>query len=156
METDCSGGQSCPWAVAPRGRKDFRGFRICYSERWLRGPYGSRNNFKRGLFCIYSNNRVTTQEILRYVWFFITCIFFVGFVVLTAVVMKSSIFIDIMPCSTLKGNRSFRGTYDLHLHDGKRTLSKKPASKQVASRVDILLRKVGWLSTYCAALYLRW
>jgi hypothetical protein len=34
----------------------------------------------------------------------------VGFEVLTAVVMKSSILSDIMPCSPLKANRRFGGT----------------------------------------------
>jgi hypothetical protein len=38
----------------------------------------------------------------------------VGFEVLTAMVMKSSIFWDIMPCNSLKVNRRFRGTYHLH------------------------------------------
>jgi hypothetical protein len=37
--------------------------------------------------------------------------------VLTAVVMKSSIFWDITSCSPLKVNRRFGGTYRLHLHE---------------------------------------
>jgi hypothetical protein len=40
----------------------------------------------------------------------------VGFEVLTAVVMKSTVFWDITPCSPLKANRRFGGTYRLHLH----------------------------------------
>jgi hypothetical protein len=39
----------------------------------------------------------------------------VGFEVLTAVVMKSSIFWDIMPCSPLEISRRFGGIYRLHL-----------------------------------------
>jgi hypothetical protein len=39
----------------------------------------------------------------------------VGFEVLTAVVMKSTIFWDITPCSPLKVNRRFGGTHRLHL-----------------------------------------
>jgi hypothetical protein len=39
----------------------------------------------------------------------------VGFEVLTAVVMKSSIFRDIMPCSPLKVSRRFEGTRHHHL-----------------------------------------
>jgi hypothetical protein len=39
------------------------------------------------------------------------------FEVLTVVVMKSSIFWDITPCSLLKVNRRFGGTYRLHLQD---------------------------------------
>jgi hypothetical protein len=42
-----------------------------------------------------------------------------GFEVITAVVMKSTIFCDITPCSPLKVNRRFGGTYRLHLQ-GKR------------------------------------
>jgi hypothetical protein len=39
----------------------------------------------------------------------------IGFEVLTAVVMKSSVFRDVIPCSSLKVNRHFRGTCRLHL-----------------------------------------
>jgi hypothetical protein len=38
-----------------------------------------------------------------------------GFEVLTAVVMKSTVFWDITPCSPLKVNRHFGGAYRLHL-----------------------------------------
>jgi hypothetical protein len=38
-----------------------------------------------------------------------------GFEVLRAVVMKSTVFCDITPCSPLKVNRRFGGTYLLHL-----------------------------------------
>jgi hypothetical protein len=41
--------------------------------------------------------------------------FFAGFEVLTAVVMKSSLFWDITPCCPLEVNRRFRGTCRLHL-----------------------------------------
>jgi hypothetical protein len=44
----------------------------------------------------------------------------VGFEVLTAVVMKSSIFWDTPPCSPLEVNWCFRGTCNLHLQ-GPRT-----------------------------------
>jgi hypothetical protein len=40
---------------------------------------------------------------------------FVRYEVLTAVVMKSSIFWDITLCSSLKVNRRFEGKYCLHL-----------------------------------------
>jgi hypothetical protein len=39
----------------------------------------------------------------------------VGSEVLTAVVVKSTIFWDITPCSLLSVNRGFGGTYRLHL-----------------------------------------
>jgi hypothetical protein len=39
----------------------------------------------------------------------------VGFEVLTAVVIKSTTFWDITPCSPLKANQCFGGTYRLHL-----------------------------------------
>jgi hypothetical protein len=42
-----------------------------------------------------------------------------GFEVLTAVVMKSTIFWDIMRYSPLRANTCFRGTYRLHLQDRK-------------------------------------
>jgi hypothetical protein len=41
----------------------------------------------------------------------------VGFKVLTAVVVKSTVFWDITPCSPLKVKRRFGGTYRLH-HPG--------------------------------------
>jgi hypothetical protein len=40
-----------------------------------------------------------------------------GFVVLTAVVMKSVVFLDMTPCSPLKVNRCFGETIRLHFHD---------------------------------------
>jgi hypothetical protein len=40
---------------------------------------------------------------------------FVGFVVLKALVKESSVFSDVTPCSLLKVNRRFGGTYRLHL-----------------------------------------
>jgi hypothetical protein len=46
--------------------------------------------------------------------------------------MKSIIFWDMTPCSPLKVNRRFGGTYLFHLQGRKNRLSKKPASKQVA------------------------
>jgi hypothetical protein len=47
------------------------------------------------------------------------CIVFAGFEVLTAVVMKSTIFWNITPCSPLKVNRRYIGTYRLHLQGRK-------------------------------------
>jgi hypothetical protein len=41
----------------------------------------------------------------------------VGFEVLTPVVMKSTVFWDMMLCSPLKVNQLFGGTYHLHLQD---------------------------------------
>jgi hypothetical protein len=43
----------------------------------------------------------------------------VGFEVLTAVIMYTDIFWDIMPCSQLKANRRFGGTHGLHLQGRK-------------------------------------
>jgi hypothetical protein len=40
---------------------------------------------------------------------------FVGFQVFTAVIMKTIIFWDMMPCSPLGSNRRFGGKYGLHL-----------------------------------------
>jgi hypothetical protein len=41
----------------------------------------------------------------------------VGFEVLTAVVMKSSVFLNTTPSSPLKVNKRFGGTHRLHLQD---------------------------------------
>jgi hypothetical protein len=43
----------------------------------------------------------------------------VGFEILTAVVMKSTIFWDITPCSLLQVNRRSGGTYSLHFQGRK-------------------------------------
>jgi hypothetical protein len=45
----------------------------------------------------------------------IQCTIRVGFEVLTAVVIKSTVFWDITPCGQLKVNRNFGRTYGLHL-----------------------------------------
>jgi hypothetical protein len=49
----------------------------------------------------------------------------VGFEVLTAVVMKSSVFRDITPCSPLKVNSRFGGTCRLHLQGRRRSQVRK-------------------------------
>jgi hypothetical protein len=49
-----------------------------------------------------------------------TCLFYVGFEVFTAVVMKSIVFWDMTPCSPLSVNRRFGGTYRLHLQGRKK------------------------------------
>jgi hypothetical protein len=48
-------------------------------------------------------------------WRNIGIFYFVGFEVLTAVVMSNSIFWDITPCSPLKDNRRLGGTCHIHL-----------------------------------------
>jgi hypothetical protein len=59
----------------------------------------------------------------------------VGFQVLTALVVKSTIFWDTTPYSPFSVNRRFGGTYRLHLQGRRNKFSKrKPASKQAASR----------------------
>jgi hypothetical protein len=55
-----------------------------------------------------------------------TKINYVGFEILTAVVMKSTIFWDVTPCSPLSVNRRFGGTYRLHLLGRKIKLPKTP------------------------------
>jgi hypothetical protein len=55
--------------------------------------------------------------------------FLVGFEALTAVVMKSTHFWHITPCSPLSVNRHFGGTYRLHLQGRKNKSSNKPARK---------------------------
>jgi hypothetical protein len=103
-------------------------------------------------------------------------LFLLGFEVLTAVVMKSTIFWDITPCSLLIVNQHFRGTFRLHLQGRKNKLSNKPAWKQNAAfcllpafmlvycpayffdsedRGDMFLRNVSWHWVDYMALYPR-
>jgi hypothetical protein len=71
---------------------------------------------------------------------------FLGFEVFTAVVMRSTIFWDITPCSPLSVNRRFGGAYCLHLQGRRNKFSKKPAIKQVASLRLTLNRLHGVIS----------
>jgi hypothetical protein len=64
-----------------------------------------------------------------------------GFEVLTAVVMNSTIFWDITPCSPLSVNPRFGGTYGLHLQGRRNKFSKIPASKQVPNRIILVPQK---------------
>jgi hypothetical protein len=52
---------------------------------------------------------------------------YLGFEVVTAVVMNDTIFWYITPCGLLSVDRSFGGTYRLHLQGRKNEVSKKPA-----------------------------
>jgi hypothetical protein len=85
----------------------------------------------------------------------------VGFEVLAAVVMKSSIFCYITPCNPLKVNRGFGGTYRLHLQG---RIIYRPRYQRESRRLaefysedggDMFLRNVGWFSTGFTALYPR-
>jgi hypothetical protein len=68
----------------------------------------------------------------------------VGFEVLTAVGMKSTIFWDVTPCSPLRVNRRFGGTCRLRLQGRINNFSKKPASKQVASTLLVYHMLACW------------
>jgi hypothetical protein len=76
---------------------------------------------------------------------------YVGFEVLTAVIMKSSIFWDITLCSPLKDNRCFGGTCRLHLQGRRKSHERnrrEASSKQSPEDGgDMFLRNIGWLST---------
>jgi hypothetical protein len=67
--------------------------------------------------------------------------------VLTAVVMKSSIFWDIRPCSLLKANQSFGGTCHSHLQG--QTISQARNQQEAGNKQtsedggDMFLRNVG-------------
>jgi hypothetical protein len=62
--------------------------------------------------------------------------YWVGFEVLTVVVMKSTIFWDITPCSPLRFNRCFGGTYRLHLQGQRiRQTRSQHESKWKAERI---------------------
>jgi hypothetical protein len=85
----------------------------------------------------------------------------VGFEFLTAVVMKSSIFWDITPCSPLKVNWRFGGTCRLHLQGRKisRARNQRESRWQADPEDggDMFLRNVGWNSTdYTASYPRRW
>jgi hypothetical protein len=99
--------------------------------------------------------------------YFQNSLVYVGFEVLTAVVMKSTIFCHLVRCKSTDVSEE----HISFIHE----LSKKPAWKQLWSSVlvatffhtgflfglffeyedgsDIFLRNVGWLPTYSAALY---
>jgi hypothetical protein len=78
-------------------------------------------------------------------WFYQTMLHFVGFEAFAAVPMKSSVFLDIKPCSPVKFSQHFGRTYHLHLQ-GRR--SKKPAGWHFSSRAHshamIQLRTWSW------------
>jgi hypothetical protein len=76
---------------------NMRSFVLTCGQRWERQLHSSQQRF------IHINvTNLTTYN-------------HVGFEVLTAVVMKITIFWDIMLCSPLNVNRHFGGTYHLHL-----------------------------------------
>jgi hypothetical protein len=91
--------------------------------------------------------------------------FHVGFEILTAMVMQSTIFRDIMSCSPLKVNRRYEGTYRPNLHGrrinraGYLLVTCFHASVSFALFLDpedvsnIFLRNFGWLSTNYTALF---
>jgi hypothetical protein len=94
---------------------------------------------------------------------------FVRFEVLTAVVMKSSIFWDVTPCSLLKVNQRFGGRCRHHLQGRRKSRARNQLDSgrnQLDSGWqaelfdpeyggDMFLRNVGCLSTDYTALYLR-
>jgi hypothetical protein len=88
------------------------------------------------LFSFYLYKNVCKTEIYHYV----------RFEVLTAVVMKSTIFWDITLCSPSSVNRRFGGKYCLHLQGRKNKLSKKPAWKQVLEHIVavFMIEKISW------------
>jgi hypothetical protein len=67
---------------------------------------------------------------------------YVGFEVFTAVVTKSIIFRDLTPCSPLSCNRSFGGTYRLHLQ-GRRIISAR-ISRQAGNKQNLLCVSLAW------------
>jgi hypothetical protein len=66
-------------------------------------------------------------------------------------VLKSIIFWDVTPCSLLRCNRRFGGTYRLHLW-GRRKFQQEPASKQVALFITTTVKT----SNPNAVLFGRW
>jgi hypothetical protein len=126
--------------------------------------------------CIHMHYRQTPAVLLgelKHCFSYTNMFEFVGFEVLKAVVIKSTIVWDITPCSPLKVNRSFGVTYRLHLQ-GRRISQER---NQMASRAllatwfhagflhslffdpedrgAMFLRNVGWISTNYTELYPR-
>jgi hypothetical protein len=129
-----------------------------YGERSFQNLGRNCNRFLRRLWYILSQITFTNREYS-----------YVRFEILKAVVMKSSIFWDITPCSPLKTNRRFRGTCRLHLQGrisrarNQRALLATCFHAGFLSGLffnpedggDMFLRNVGWLSTEYMALYPR-
>jgi hypothetical protein len=99
-------------------------------------------------------NRITTISSHDSMW----CWWHRSNEVLTAVVMKTSIFWDIIPCSPLKANQIFEGT-SLPSTESKEKRNKRKILWQMGfdpeDGGDMLLWNVGWLPTDHAALYPR-
>jgi hypothetical protein len=69
-----------------------------------------------------------------------------GFEVLTALVIKSSIFWGLTPCSPLEVNRYFGGTFSLHLQRRK-TGPKKKSSMKAGGKIVSYLAHSSTLKT---------
>jgi hypothetical protein len=89
---------------------------------------------------------------LTYIYFRVPSQNYFGFEVLTAVVIKSTIFWDISPCSSLKVKRHFGRTYRFHFQGESRRQAElflsvlffKPEDGE-----DMFVRNVGGFSTDC-------
>jgi hypothetical protein len=88
-----------------------------------------------------------------------TCKDYAGFEVPTAVVLKSTVFRYITPCSPLRVIRRFGGTYRLHLQGRKISWARNLRQSRWQVKLysedegDIFLRNVGWISRDYTALY---
>jgi hypothetical protein len=74
-----------------------------------------------------------------------TNISIVGFEVLIALVMKSSIFWDIMPCNPLKANRRFGGTCRLHLQHRRAINQREAGSKFISLKIELFFSIVTYI-----------
>jgi hypothetical protein len=120
----------------------------------------TRKNFTK----LSSHNFELDQTILTTI-FSINMNTFVGFQVLVAVVMKSSISCDIMSCSPLKVNGSFGGTFCLLLQRRRisQARNEREGGKQIVCQHifypenggDFFLRNVCRFSTDCTTFYSR-
>jgi hypothetical protein len=70
---------------------------------------------------------------------------YLGFEVLTMVVMKSTVFWDITPCGPLKFNRRFRGTCRLHFQ-GRISQARYQHESRWNGGSDMFLQNVVWVS----------
>jgi hypothetical protein len=132
----------------PRRLKPGRKWTRCchrsgvFSEnmRWKKsGPSteGTCQSTKRALLAVWASYRTEDKH--------------VGFEVLTAVVMKNTIFWNIMACSPLSVNWYFGGTYRFHLQGRKISRARNHLESRWQS--ELCSRPCGHCDWYCVVLY---
>jgi hypothetical protein len=108
----------------------------------------------KGLKIYYTSSSYTflIYEVTHKSWRVSELLKNVGFEVLTMVVVKSTIFWDITPCSPLNVNRHFGGTYRLHLQGRKQIQQEISVMEAICSSES----SVDTLTDYAALYPRRW